>query len=293
MIDWNDLRFFLAVARTGSAAAAGRELGVNQTTVSRRIAALEEVLGAQLFDRRPEGYLLRADAAGLRATAEAAEAQAQAFVAQARALGDELELLRVTTNESMANVIVAPAIRAFHAEYPHVRIDVTVATRKLDLDRGEADIALRAAPEPDPGDLIARRLTESRWAVYCSEAYGRARLPPRGLAELAGHTLLTLGHDTAARLAELAPLARRERRDSMAELLVGVRAGLGVASLPCLVGDAHPDFVRCFVQEDPVSPVWLIHHARLKGSPPARRFLDLLAEHTLGVRDRLQGRQPT
>jgi DNA-binding transcriptional LysR family regulator len=290
MIDWGDLRVFLAVARTGSAAAAGREMGVNQTTVARRVAALEEALGARLFDRRREGYVLRADAAGLLATAEAAENQAAAFVEQARALGRGLERLRITTNDSFANLIVAPAIQAFQAEHPDVRVEIVVATRKLDLDRGEADIALRAAPEPDPGDLIARRLVDGYWAVYCSAGYGRT--PPAGLADLADHTLLTLGHDTAARLVALAPATRHEVRDSMTELLVAVRAGQGVASLPCIVGDNHPDFVRCFAQDDPVSPVWLIHHARLKGSPPARRFLDLVAEHTLAVRDRLQGRQP-
>lgn len=292
MLDWNDLRYFLAVVRTGSTAAAGRALGVSQTTVARRIAILEEGLGVQLFDRHREGFALRADAQGLVATAEAAEVQALAFEAQAGAVSRGLDRLRVTANEAFANLIVAPAIRAMQAQHPGVRIDVVMATRKLDLDRGEADIALRAAPEPDPGDLVARRLCDSAWGVYCSRDYARFHAPPAGLADLAAHTLLTLGHETALRITALAPAAPAEQRDSMGDLLVAVRAGQGVASLPCVIGDPQPDFLRCFVQDDPVTPVWLIYHQRLKGSPQARAFLDLLAEHTAAVRDRLMGRLP-
>jgi len=290
MLDWNDLRYFLAVVRAGSTAAAGRALGVSQTTVSRRLAILEEGLGGQLFDRHREGYALRADARSLIPLAEAAEADADAFEAQAQALVRGVDRLRITTNESLANVIVAPAIQAFHASHPDVRVDVVIATRKLDLDRGEADIALRAAPEPDPGDLVARRLADSAWAVYCSRDYARLQGAPADLAGLADHLLLTLEHPSAARLAALAPEVRTEARESMGDLVVAVRAGLGVASLPCVIGDQHPDFVRCFRQDDPVTPVWLIYHRRLRGSPQARAFLDLVAAQTRAARDVLQGR---
>lgn len=292
MLDWNDLRVFLAVARTGSTVAAGRRLGVNQTTVARRVAALEAAVGAQLFDRRREGYVLRADAGDLVVTAEAVEAQAGVFADQARALVRGLTRLVITANESMANIIVAPAVRAFHAEHPEVRVDIAISTRTLDLDRGEADIALRTAPAPPEGDLAVRRLGEGYWAAYCNADYAARRGAPAGPAALAGHTVLTLEHAAASRLATLASDAQSELRDSMGDLVVAVRAGLGVASLPCIVGDAQPDFVRCFMQDDPVTPVWLIHHRRLSGSPQARRFLELVAAETRAARDALRGRAP-
>jgi len=290
MRDWDDMRFFLAVARSGSTAGAGRALGVDATTVARRIASLEAAVGAQLFDRRREGYVLRADAQALLHAAEAVETQAQIFNDRATALARGVDRLRVTTNEPLANAIVAPAILAFQAEHPDVRIELAIGPNQLDLDRGEADIALRAAPEPGPGDLAARKLGDAHWAVYCSRAYADRHAPPAGLADLGAHTILATGEASSLRLTELAPNARAERRDTMNDLVIAVRAGQGVASLPCIIGDPHPDFVRCFAQDEPVTPIWLICHQRLRHTPPVRRLLDLIAAQTVAARDVLRGR---
>lgn len=290
MLDWDDMRFFLAVVRAGSTAGGGRALGVDPTTVARRIAALEASVGAQLFDRRREGYVLRSDAQALLQAAEAVEREAQAFSDRALALGRGVDRLRVTTNEPLANAIVAPAVLAFQAEHPEVRIELAIGPSQLDLDRGEADIALRAAPEPGPGDLVARKLGDAHWAVYCSRAYAQRHGAPAGLADLAAHTIIATGEPSSMHLARLAPEARCEPRATMNDLVIAVRAGQGVASVPCIIGDPHPDFVRCFSQDEPVTPIWLICRQRLRRTPPVRRLLDLIAEHTAAARDVLQGR---
>lgn len=288
-MDWNDIRFFLAVARTGSTVAAARALGVNQTTVARRIAELETAVGSQLFERSREGYRLLAGAEALQQAAEVVEGDVSAFGELAAALGRGVDSIRVTTNEPLANIILAPAMRRFRESHPHVRIDLVVGSRQLDLARGEADVALRAAPMPtDPG-LVARRVGDAHWGVYCSQDYARRHGAPADVAGLAEHMLMILPYPSGWRIAEISQPRGVEQRETANELAIAGRAGLGVISVPCIVGDTLPDFVRCFVQAEPVTPVLLVYHERLKGSTEVRAFLDAVVEHTRAVRDRLRG----
>lgn len=288
-MDWDDIRFFLAVARTGSTVAAARAMKVNQTTVARRISDLELDLGAQLFERSRDGYRLRPGAEDLLAAAEAVEADAKVFREMSAALGRGVDALRVTTNEPLANMIMAPAVRAFRERHPHVRIDLVIGPQQLDLARREADIALRAAPMPTDAALIGRRVGDAHWAVYCSHDYARFHGAPRSVEDLAQHLLITLPDASGRRLGEIANPRALEQRQTANELVIAVRAGLGVVSLPCVVGDPLPDFERCFSQDEPVTPVWLIYHERLKGSPEVRTFLDFVIEHTQAARDALRG----
>ncbi len=290
MLDWNDLRYFLAVTRQGSTAGAARALGVNQTTVSRRIAELEAALGTSLFERRREGYLLRPDAAALVASAEQMEAQARAFSDLAGALARGLDHIRVTTNEPLANTILAPATLAFRATFPQVRIEMVIGPRLLDLARGEADVALRAGPLPADPDLIGRRVGTAMWGVYCSPDYARFHGAPADLAALSSHTVLMLGDVSGGRIAELAPRAGAlERRDTLNDLCIAARAGLGVVSLPCVLGESLSDLQCCFVQPEPATPIWLLHHPRLGTWPELRAFLDAVAEQAAAARPLLAG----
>lgn len=149
MFDWNDLRYFLAVARTGSTLGASRALAVNPTTVARRIAELERAIGMKLFDKRQTGYALTEAGAELRATAERVELEATAFAEGVAAIGRRISgVIRVTTNEGLANGVMAPALSAFRRLHPDVRIDLIVDERRLDLARGAADVALRTGSRP-------------------------------------------------------------------------------------------------------------------------------------------------
>lgn len=290
MLNWNDLRGFLAVTRTGSTIAAARALGVDQTTVARRIAELERAVGIQLFERHREGYRLREDAAGLVRIAERVEAETQGFVDLAAALGRGLDRIRVTTNEPLANTILAPAVAAYRTRYPDILIDLVVSPRQLDLARGEADVALRAAPLPDDPDLVARRVGEALWGVYCSRDYARFHGAPDSPAALGGHTVLMTPDPSGSAIAEQAPNARGfELRETLNELCIAARAGLGVVSLPCVLGEGLADLQRCFVQPAPATPIWLIHHARLRRAPELRALLDHIASHAAAARDVLRG----
>jgi len=288
-MDWDDIRFFLAVARTGSTVAAARALGVNQTTVARRISELEDAIGAQLFERSREGYRLRADAQALLEAGDAVEADVGTFTHLAASLGRGVDNIRITTNEPLANVILAPAIRTFRSSYPNVRIDLVITTRQLNLARGEADVALRAAPMPTDAELIARRVGDAHWGVYCSQDYARFNGAPQDVAALSDHLLLVLPDASGSRLGQVATPKALEQRATANELCIAARAGLGVVSLPCVLGDAQTDFERCFVQDDPVTPVWLIYHERLRGSAEVRALLDCVVENTRAARDLLRG----
>jgi DNA-binding transcriptional LysR family regulator len=289
MLNWNDIRYFLAVSRTGSSAGAARVLGVDQTTVSRRLTELERAIGATLFERRPEGYRIRPEAAVLLATAERLEVEVETFCSLGGALDRGIKHFRVTTNEPLANAILAPAIIQYRSRFPDVRIDIEITPRQLDLARGEADVALRAGPLSNDADLIARKVGEAFWAIYCSRAYARLREAPRTLADLARHVLI-VDEFGGSRSMELTKAAGGiDRRATLNDLCVAARAGLGVVSLPCILGDHQPDVRRCFVQPEPVNPVWLIYHRRLRQAAALRALLDTVIEQAAAAHDALGG----
>ncbi|HET9754672.1 MAG TPA: LysR family transcriptional regulator, partial [Myxococcales bacterium] len=143
MPDWGDLRFFLEVARNGTLAAAARKLGVDNTTVGRRLAALERDLGARLFTRTPDGLALSAAGEAMRAAG--VEMEQALLRAEQRALGADRKLsglVRVATTELLGEVIVLPALRALHERHPQIRVELLTGSGQLDIARREADVAL-------------------------------------------------------------------------------------------------------------------------------------------------------
>ena len=167
MLDWNDLRYFLAVARTGSTLAASRTLKVAQATVSRRITALEDALGTTLFVRSASGYQLSVRGRAMLTSAEAVERSIENMVNSVEAEGRRLSgSVRLTTVESAANVWIMPALAAFRAQHPDVTAEVIVDDRTLDIARGEADIAIRFGNPPQDDSLFIRRIVEMHESVY-------------------------------------------------------------------------------------------------------------------------------
>jgi molybdate transport repressor ModE-like protein len=171
MFDWNDLRHLLAVAREGSTHAAAKALDVSQPTVQRRLAALEESVGRKLVERHPTGYRLTELGKALLPHAEDVERSVEAFQRQLMAEGEELTAtLRVTCPEGMASRLLAPVIETFREKYPELRVDLIMTDHRLDLAKGEAEVALRMH-EPGDDSLIARRIANSPWAVFASQSY--------------------------------------------------------------------------------------------------------------------------
>ena len=286
MLDWNDLRYFLAVARTGSTLAGGRALRVSQTTAARRVAALEEALGLALFERRQAGYSLTPAGEALVEQAEAVEAAAAAFADAAASQGREVSgTVRLTTEQVYAVTVLAPILRDLHEAHPAIRIDLDTTEEVRDLAAGAADVALRSVVRPTGGGLVGRRVADDSWTFYCSRDYAAARGRPRRPADLRGHPLIGGGGEGVWR-AYRAWLEQYGLEGEVAVhhgsptgLLSAVRAGAGLAALPCFVAESEPDLVRCLPPtRDEARGLWLLTHERLRHTPRVRAVLDFLAE---------------
>ena len=164
-IDWSDLRFFLAVAEQGSLGGAARALGVNHTTVLRRISAIEQRLGLRLFDLLPSGYAMTAGGEILLSAAKQVE---DTISSLERALaGQDLRLvgsLRVTTTDTLAASLMMPIISAFRTAHPGIDLELAISNAMFSLSKRDADVAVRPATHP-PENLVGRRIGAVAWAV--------------------------------------------------------------------------------------------------------------------------------
>jgi DNA-binding transcriptional LysR family regulator len=293
MYDWGDLRFFLATARKGSTLAAARELGVNQTTIARRIAALETALSVRLFDRHRDGYRLSEAGAAIVTQAERIAAEAEAFerlVAQHKR--DLSGVIRVTTPESFAEIVLTPWLAEFIDLYPDIKVEVIATDRRFDLARGEADIAIRATKQPREPGIVARKLADSRWGVYCSHRYAAKHGAPACADDLNDHlfigadgVLTTL--DMFVWLAKVAPRAKiRSVCNSISNMLVAVKTGHGVGALPREL--AQSELIECFPLPNNGAYGWyLIVREALKDVPRVKAFTQFIAARA-GTLKRLQ-----
>jgi DNA-binding transcriptional LysR family regulator len=301
MLDWDDLRFVLEVSRTGSALRAARALNVNQTTVTRRIAHVESVVGADLFEARQSGYLPTPLGRLVAESAERVEAEVlalrSAIDARQRMLSGSV---RFTSSEVYANYIVAPFLRNFRQQYPGVTVELVTADRRLNIARGEADVALRGSSRPEGTGIVAQRLPDAGWTAYCSRAYAEEHGIPASADAFAGH-FVALVEGPMAGLAPFCWLAQvakdatvNTRSNSLTNVLSAIKAGLSISMLPCFVGDVDPDLVRCL---PPVAEldgeVWLIVREDVKQTPHVRAFVDCLAAHMNAHRGPHSGRMPS
>jgi DNA-binding transcriptional LysR family regulator len=298
MFDWDDVRFFVAVARLGSTLAAARSLRVSQTTVARRIAALEAKLGFPVFDKRQAGYALTAAGDALLERGEELERSAVAFAEAAAAHARQLAgTVRITTEEIYATGVLAPMLAELHQLHPEIRIELDTSQTIRDLGAGEADVSLRSTAEQQPAGVVGRKLGMDDWTLYCSRDYAARQGAPTTIEELRKHPIIGGGGGNLWRHYQ-AWLQLLELEESVAMhhatsggLLSGVRSGFGIAVLPCIVGDADPDLHRCIEPRTPHNRVlWLLTHERVRHSPPVRAVLDFLHDrlrrHIIALEDK-------
>lgn len=263
MLDWSDIRVFLTVCRAGSFTAAARILGVDQTTVGRRVNTLESSLGARLFRRGRDGSVLTPAGAEARVRAERMEEEALAL---GRAVDrvDEAASgpVRLTTLESIASRLLAPRVPQLMQRHPGVRLALHVDNRALNLPRREADVALRLA-RPRQEGLVARRLAVLGYAAFASEGYLAHRTAPRSAEELAGHRLIGIDQELASTPEEswlsAAPGETSFRTNSVASLAAAARAGTGIAVLPAWVAGTEPGLVQLFDTGVRRELFWVVH----------------------------------
>jgi DNA-binding transcriptional LysR family regulator len=286
MLDWNDLRYFLAVARDGSTLAAARKLRVSQTTVARRIAALEQALGIPIFEKRQAGYSLTPAGEELVARAEQVEQAATGFSEASAAIArDTSGTVRITTQEIFAVSLLAPMLRALHEKHPDILIELDDSQDFRDLGEGEADIALRSAHGELGGGIVGRRLGDDNWTLYCSRDYAATHGVPTSRDELRKHAFIGGGGPKLWRAysAWLHDLGLDDRvimhHASAMGMMSAIRSGLGIAVLPCIIADADPDLVQCVPPKDGHGRVmWLLTHERVRHTPRVRIVIDFLYE---------------
>jgi DNA-binding transcriptional LysR family regulator len=297
MFDWNDLRHFLAVARHGSTIQAAKALGINQSTVQRRIAELERQLGRQLFERRPDGYRLTALGEELRPIAERVETDITDFARHVAASDTELAgTIRVTCPETAGyRIMQSPLLGAFHRLYPRLRVELVMVDRVLDLARGEADIAFRTAVPQDDA-LVARKIAEVPWAVFASRSYIERRGSPKTLEEIKDHDVVGFDgpiadHPVARWMKTVAPHACVAARcTSTPALVLAVKSGAGMSALPIIAVEHEPELVRLFDSIPELRlPFYLIIHRDLRRTPRVRAFCDFVTSEIKAFRELLVG----
>lgn len=285
-VQWDDLRFALAIARTGTLSAAAESLSVSHTTVSRRLRAMEEQLGARLFDATPEGF--RPTAAGTDLVAVAERVEAETLALAGRVLGRDERLtgaLRVSAMELVFRAFRG-AFFSFMARYPSVALTVTTSDDEVSLSRREADVVLRLNNRP-PETLVGRKLGSMQFDVYAARSLV-ARVgegaPLGSYPWIHWDERLNMGWlDTW--LAQHAPGARIALRVdvSAAAMHELVASGVGVQFLACVEGDADPSLVRIgpadpFARRD----LWILTLPELRDTPRIKAFTDHVAEHLRG-----------
>jgi DNA-binding transcriptional LysR family regulator len=295
---WDEYQYFLAIARAGTLSAAGQRLKVDTSTVHRRLGALEQRLGTRLFDRLARGFVLTEAGEELLAAVTRID---QEIVATERGLhGTDKKpagKVRLTTVDAWASQPLGQILADLRSRYPEIEVEVTVTTRLLNLTRRETDLALRPGAAPTEPGVIGRRFANVAVAVYASRAYLQTHEPPASYDDLARHAVVT-GDEGLAHVRFVRFMRDRTkdaivalRCDSVAVMASAVRAGFGLAALPCSIGDSEPDLVRVLPPHPEMGvEAWLLMHEDMKRSARVRVVADALYEAMLGYRDLFEGR---
>ncbi|NWB27900.1 LysR family transcriptional regulator [Pseudomonas gingeri] len=288
-LDWNDLRYLLAMARGRSAAGAARALGVSHATVLRRLQALEQEVGTALFDRLQTGYI--PTDAGQRLI-EIGEALERALTGARREMEGQAKGLagpvRFTTTDSLADCILPNILHTFHERFPAITVEMRITNARLDLDRREADVALRPTHEPPPA-WVGKSLARMDWGVYAGPSCLKAGrhgpavqtwlLPDGQLAEGPINPWLRerIGGATIAATADSFLALRR-----LAEI------GTGATVLPCFMAHGTELELLEFPPRALSPGLWLLTHPHLRGSGRIKAFMDHLAQHIHVLRGRFE-----
>lgn len=287
--NWNDLRFFLAVARSRTISLAGRRTGTDHATVGRRISALEAALGMQLFERNPRGYNLTQHGEALLAMASTIEAEAvrieETMAGQQQGLAGTV---RISTPEGFGNFFLASRIGKLAARHPRLTIEMITIQQIIALSRREADIAVTMTLPPG-GNVVHELLTEYRLYVYASREYLSAAPPIRTRDDLSGHPFVGYVEDlifTRALnyLPEIRPhLRARLQNSSLHAQFSATVAGFGLCVLPAYVASTAPELVTILADEVSLTrSYWMVADAEMAETAPVRltqRFLrSLMAE---------------
>ncbi len=294
--NWNDLRAFLAVARTGRLTAAAARLGADHTTVARRIAALEASLGARLFDRSPQGYALTAHGERLMPSAEQVESLTLRAAGQVGAADQTLTgAVRIGAPEGFGSYVLAPLMVRLADRHPQLEIQLLAIPGVVSLSKREADIAVTLSP-PREGRLVSRKLTDYGLGLYAAPAYLDGRPPIRTRADMAGHRFIGYIGDLlyAPELDYMqAPdvdIRVALQSSNLIAQLQAALAGAGLCVLPDFIAAREPGLARVLPRDVGLQrSLWLVVHADLKSLARIRAVMSMILEEVRADRTRFLG----
>lgn len=292
MMDWDNVRYFLEVVRAGSVTGAARNLGVNQTTVSRRIAALEHYLGKNLFERAGKILLITAIGERLVKAAENMAEEANTLERQVMADNQDLSgLLRVTVADGCTQFLAMPAIQSFTQQYPDIDLELIATREELNLAAREADIALRTTDEPPP-NLIGKRIGQLAYAVYGTQEILDRVLEDPDSGTVPCITWIGDGNTRAPWIEKSFPNTQRVyRTNELGLMLRMVSQGLGMAQMPSVFCD--PDSLLHRIPAQYVEPgwgLWVLSHVDLRTTARVRIFRDFLIGELEKNKEQIEGR---
>jgi DNA-binding transcriptional LysR family regulator len=297
MFDWNDLKYLLAVARHQGSAAASRALGVNQSTVQRRLVELERCVGQALVQRHPSGYRLTSFGEQLLPLAQQVELSVVALTQRIEAFQNDVTgVVRLTCPEPLVyRISKSTLLERFHARYPGLQVEFVTSDKYLDFAKGEVDIALRSGDTQDNA-LVGRKVGDSLWAVYASPKYIARRGQPNGVDDLERHDWVGFDdtmseHRAVTWLQRVAPNARYvARNNSMLGLVYSAKAGVGLAALPTALGDAEADLVRVLGPVTELARIWRVLTTKeLRHTPRVAALFDFLVDEADALRPIITG----
>jgi DNA-binding transcriptional LysR family regulator len=291
-LDWEEVKSFAVVAVAGSVRRAAKELNVHHSTVSRRIDSLEHALGTKLFDRMPEGYVLTTAGEELASTVQ--EVGLRLNDAERLISGQDRDLSGVVTvalEQSIAVHIFAPRLVEFASAHPNIEVRMIMTTRRVDISRREADIALRIDNNP-PQTLVGKRLFPYYQTAYATPEYlaqhdfENAPEKARWIAWYAAKTKFPI----STKAAGFGHVPLWGCFPELAMQQAAARGGLGLAMLPCFLGDKDPELVRATTLK-PIKAydIWLLTHSDLRRTARIRAFMTFAEKVMMDAKSQILG----
>lgn len=281
-LNWDDLRYFLHVARTGNLTQSSLELKVSQSTIARRIKALEDDLKTTLFTRHQTGYSLTEQAKGLTKYAEEAEAKIMRLQHTVSTFQTEIAgTVRLATAENIATGLLIPALPKLYKKHPGLTLEIITGVTSVGFQKHEADIALRTV-RPEQENLLVRRVGKMSYGIFCHKEYPRHKEYPANPtvseASLGQYHFITwdnaYAHLPSARwLARHLPQVKSVlATTSIVSQIAAVKAGIGAAILPHFLAASHHEFTP-LAEHIFADDLWLVSFAELRTSPTIRAVI--------------------
>ncbi len=292
-IRWDDLQYVLTVANSGSVAAAARVLGVNHSTVLRRLSNFEHRHKLRVFHKLPTGYKLTEEGKQLLDAALVIETTVKTL--ERKVFGQEMKLegtLRLTTTDTLLRLILERHLIAFHQAYPKIKLEIVTTTRLLDLSQLDADVAIRPTTTLSEG-LSGIRLCDIAFGVYGSPKYINSLHGPRPIesAHWLGFTPKIGGSNVARQVDSiLNPYNVIAKADSFGALALLAEGGMGLAYMPCFIGEASRNLQRVDMKlKDIDVGLWLMTHRDLANSARVRSFFEFIKTEITADHNELAG----